>query len=421
MLRASLKLSFTLLTRNVRVRVLYIENFGSHPTVHDEMTRLETFPPLGEYYKHRVTFREVLCPARSNEDFRAKKYEDHHVGSSELEVLDFDIVQTIPCEYLHLVCLGVVKKLIRLWLRGSIQYIRLPGNEVDAISQKLKQMKKFITKEFQRKPREILCSFYESAQLYGKEYMSLNVHNLSHLASYANHLGPLDQFAAFKYENYLGFLKSHLRNNSNTLQQLHRRLHERYLIKRLPEDSNQDHYAISGKCHQDFDFPNNNRFKILRIQNTEFRGSQPNNLKKFKRVKSRQIPGENWEESPCRVLNSYDNYDFARKYALPQSVYTSELSDMDDVVSPRHAQSKFTRRMMEEHGPGNAKKGNKCNPITSIVLPTPPALPVSTLISSDISESDPVGQLDTHCPVSFPESQSYSYDNMFSQRSCIGL
>ncbi|CAG7821456.1 unnamed protein product, partial [Allacma fusca] len=145
-------------------------------------------------------------------------------------------------------------------------------------------------------------------------------------------------------------------------------------------------------------------------------------------VKSRQIPGNNWEESPCRVLNSYDNYDFARKYALPQSVYTSELSDMDDVVPPRHAQSKFTRRMMNENGPENAKRSKKCNPITSIVLPTPPAPPVSTIISSaqmllneDVSERDPVGQLDTHCSVSFPESQSCSYDNMFSQRSCTGL
>ena len=68
-------------------------------------------------YLGRMSFPEVDAPLRSNESFRGRHQSEHHLGYSPLEdILDFDIVQQIPLDYMHLVCLGVVKKMINLWL-----------------------------------------------------------------------------------------------------------------------------------------------------------------------------------------------------------------------------------------------------------------------------------------------------------------
>lgn len=63
--------------------------------------------------------------------------------------------------------------------------------------------------------------------LYGKEFVTLNVHSLIHLARDVKLYGPLDSFRAFDFENYMQFLKKILRKRAKPLQQLHRRLKEK--------------------------------------------------------------------------------------------------------------------------------------------------------------------------------------------------
>jgi len=62
--------------------------------------------------------------------------------------------------------------------------------------------------------------------LYGRRFVSHNVHGLIHLVEVAKLLGPLDNFSAFEFENYLRLLKRQLRKSANPLQQLHRRYSE---------------------------------------------------------------------------------------------------------------------------------------------------------------------------------------------------
>ncbi|CAG7656863.1 unnamed protein product, partial [Allacma fusca] len=62
-------------------------------------------------------------------------------------------------------------------------------------------------------------------------------------------------------------------------------------------------------------------------------------------VRSCETPGENWSDEICRVIKPYDNYDFARRYALPRSTITSDLSDMEDVISPKHPRKKNPRQI----------------------------------------------------------------------------
>lgn len=44
---------------------------------------------------------------------------EHHKGTSILESLNIDMVKQVPLDYMHLVLLGVTKRVLSLWLRGS--------------------------------------------------------------------------------------------------------------------------------------------------------------------------------------------------------------------------------------------------------------------------------------------------------------
>lgn len=53
-----------------------------------------------------------------------------------------------------------------------------------------------------------------------------NVHGLTHLADDARAYGRLDEFSAFTFENFLGYIKTLIRKPSNPAQQVVRRLSE---------------------------------------------------------------------------------------------------------------------------------------------------------------------------------------------------
>lgn len=73
-------------------------------------------------FKNKICFPQVhnLIP-RNDTEFRSRVQTEHHKSTSILELLpNFDMVRQFPLDYMHLVCLGVVKKLIvNLWLNGK--------------------------------------------------------------------------------------------------------------------------------------------------------------------------------------------------------------------------------------------------------------------------------------------------------------
>jgi len=48
-----------------------------------------------------------------------KKDEDYHKGNSPLVCLPINIINTVVLDYMHNVCLGVVKRLIAFWVKGN--------------------------------------------------------------------------------------------------------------------------------------------------------------------------------------------------------------------------------------------------------------------------------------------------------------
>lgn len=63
-------------------------------------------------------------------------------------------------------------------------------------------------------------------KIYGKEYMSYNVHNLLHLSNDVQSFGSLDNFSCFKYENHMQKIKNKLHNSGAPLEQFLNRIFE---------------------------------------------------------------------------------------------------------------------------------------------------------------------------------------------------
>ncbi|CAH8821342.1 unnamed protein product, partial [Trichobilharzia szidati] len=63
----------------------------------------------------RMTFGNGIFPIRTDDSFRQRMQSSHHRGQSAFEDLNIDMVKCFPLDPMHLVYLGVVRKLISLW------------------------------------------------------------------------------------------------------------------------------------------------------------------------------------------------------------------------------------------------------------------------------------------------------------------
>jgi len=243
----------------------------------------------GAYYKNKIVFMSETAPKRTNESFRKQLDDNHHHGSSPFLDLPIDLIKSFPIDYMHNICLGVMRLLLRLWIAGSLKF-KLTNNQMQIISQRLINLQKFIPLEFNRKPRSLNELVYWKAteyrtfliyigplvlknilpraiyenflllhvgisilisknhinnfgipfaknclltfinhcknELYGLEFVVYNVHLLTHICDDVEIYGSLDEYSSFPFESYLGHLKKLIRSPTNPLQQIHRRLHE---------------------------------------------------------------------------------------------------------------------------------------------------------------------------------------------------
>lgn len=298
----------------------------------------------GSYVNKRICFSQTDAPARSNEDFIAQKDRNyHHFSEKECELLripNFDIVKQVPLDYMHLICMGVVKKLLLGWceepLREKVRI--LSASTVKIVSERLKYLADFTPIEFQRRPRslddlhmwkstefrqfllytgpvvlhkllpvgnefhfilfhfcarslsdssnitrsniaeieKLMISFVKQCQsLYGEHFISHNIHGLIHLANDALHLGNLDAFSCFKFENFLFKLKRLVKSGNAPLQQVINRYYELLQIQQF--SINQDNFTIdqailTHPCSQasvtdpEFEEFQQMQFKLIRLR-----------------------------------------------------------------------------------------------------------------------------------------------------------
>ena len=258
----------------------------------------------GSYVENRMTFPETSAALRTDESFGVMMDEEHHLGPSPLNTLSIGMVTCFPIDYMHLSCLGVMRKLMYLWIRGPRQ-TAIGSLAIKNLSEALVSLRDQVPVEFARKPRKVsdldrwkatelrqfmlytgpvclrgilsdtlysnfmllsvgmfillspdLCSQYcqyagellkvfveNVAKLFGEHTLSYNVHATVHLAEEVRLHGCLDNVSGFVFENYLGKLKKLIRTPNAPLQQVVNRLSERSLTisNTLVEEMQKEH------------------------------------------------------------------------------------------------------------------------------------------------------------------------------------
>lgn len=125
----------------------------------------------GVHDSHRMTFPERSSIKRTNESFRSRAQEEHHISVSPFLKLDIDMISQFPIDYLHCVLLGVVKKMTSEWLKGGLN-VKLQTSDVTIISNRLLAIAEHQPTEFQSKCR----SLKEFGHFKGTEFRTLIVY-----------------------------------------------------------------------------------------------------------------------------------------------------------------------------------------------------------------------------------------------------
>ncbi|XP_068993734.1 uncharacterized protein [Neodiprion pinetum] len=232
---------------------------------------------------------------RKDSDFVAPSENDRHVkGRSPLLDLYVGLVSQFPLDPMHLIYLGILKRLLlKYWVEGS-RDCKLSKDILLEIERIMKLLARYVPAEFPRKPRGFLdlhrwkatefrffllysgpvvmrdvldrkkykhflllsAAVYilsntalfsrfrniaqdmiekfvtQGAKIYGQNFVVYNVHSLLHVIDDVERFGPLEEYSCFVYENHLGHLKRLIRSKRLPLQQLSNRLEELSSIRK---------------------------------------------------------------------------------------------------------------------------------------------------------------------------------------------
>ena len=76
------------------------------------------------------------------------------MDSPLVKIKNLDMIQNFPLEYMHLVCLGVVKRIISYWVEGPL-LLRLLKKIIYKISTRILSFAKIFPSDFSHKPRTL--------------------------------------------------------------------------------------------------------------------------------------------------------------------------------------------------------------------------------------------------------------------------
>lgn len=260
----------------------------------------------GEYsYDSRtVVFTSINSAPRTDAHFRTKSYGRHHKTPTPLiDIPNLDLIQDIIVgDRLHLIDLGVTKRMLKGWRDGSLGFLtKLTAIEIESMSKSLYEIE--LPSEIHRKMRGLeslahwkgseLSSFLHYAgvvilkeflpedafnhflllfvaitmlssdkhrlnwhvarkmleefitdyiDIYGEQFITSNIHNLQHIVDEIEKFGPLNTLSAYPFENALNRLKHLLRNGWKSLEQVTKRLSEVYFHEYYSEPKNTAQY-----------------------------------------------------------------------------------------------------------------------------------------------------------------------------------
>lgn len=283
-------------------------------------------------WSEKVTFPEVDAPLRTDVQFDEMQQEEHHKNMCPLAGLHIGLVSQFPLDYMHLVCLGVTRRLLMLWIKGPL-ICRQGTRFAIQVSDIINMLRPYMPRDFLRKGRslqeldrwkasefrqfllylgpvilrgllpiryykhfmllvvaiyclssplfsQVYCGYAKEllslfvsqvGQLYGNGQYVYNVHALVHLADDVSRYGALDNFSSFIYESFLGKIKKLVRKANFPLQQVIRRLSENCLNDVA---SKEKHIGTVQKQHRNGPVPhayaNYKQFEQMYSTNTVF-------------------------------------------------------------------------------------------------------------------------------------------------------
>ena len=243
-------------------------------------------------WEGRVVFNSdevsVLC---TEEQFAICHYNKHQKRATPLIDHDISCIQCFPLDYMHMVCLGVTKRLLK-FLKNGPRECKLSSQQLSQISANLTLLKGMMPSEFARQPRsleeldrwkatefrqfllytgpivlknvvsdelyqhflalsiavsimldnnankrnsyvayarQLLEVFVRNCKhIYGNTFSVYNVHGLLHLPDDVQFFQcSLNEISCFPFENHMQQLKKLVRNGHNPIAQVARRLGER--------------------------------------------------------------------------------------------------------------------------------------------------------------------------------------------------
>lgn len=95
-----------------------------------------------------------VAPSRTDEMFSQFKYGNHQKMPSPLLNLGIRCIEQFPLDYMHLVCLGVVKRILLFLIRGPSN-CRLHRRQQEELSERLVSLNGAMPGEFVRQPRSL--------------------------------------------------------------------------------------------------------------------------------------------------------------------------------------------------------------------------------------------------------------------------
>lgn len=255
--------------------------------------------PKGNKNTGHVCLIGTCAQRRTDESFRNQENQEHHRGCSPLEELPIDIVRDFPLEYLHLILLGMMKRLLLLWVNGTKNF-KLSESRISEIPALHIEANRTKPSEIVRQNRSLKClSFWKATEfrtfllktgpvilreylaaemfnhfltlhcavticcseslkkylpvakalfqsftekfgdIYGEEYKTYSIHSAIHVTDDVESFGVLDDYSAFPGESNLGFLKNLVRGGHLPLQQVVKRIAERDSCEKIREYEDQ--------------------------------------------------------------------------------------------------------------------------------------------------------------------------------------
>ena len=259
-------------------------------TGHNGYYSCERCTAQGKSVQHRLVYGEsfVGCEKRTDEGFANNQYTHHQKGVSPLTTeIKFNCVTGFPLDYMHLVLLGIVKRMLNFLIKGP-PICRISSKQVRAISEKLINLNGCMPSEFNRQPRglndlpywkatelrqfllyhcpivlksivskniyehfmslhfamsillnnklimvESMLDYAEnvivwfvssSSVVFGEIFPTYNVHSLLHAVNDVRNFNTsLNNLSAFKFENHMQKLKRSVKNSNNPVVQIYKR------------------------------------------------------------------------------------------------------------------------------------------------------------------------------------------------------